>query len=210
MHRNYQPEYDLFQNIHALTRQTAFHEAGHAASIYIGNKQKQLPPVFFKIQVSSSSCIDNQLFAKVIDGHLIQDLPHTELELSKEEQLSYQKAYEADVVNLLVGPLAEAKYISIRDNEIFDFRLLNAQSLNYYGGSSDLEKAYTYLECFIPSEVECEEKMLELFYQAFQFVQKRENWTCILNLAHYILDSDKEIISCEEAIEVFDAHLLNG
>jgi len=30
-----------------LSRRTAIHEAGHAVAIYFGNKQKQLPPVFF-------------------------------------------------------------------------------------------------------------------------------------------------------------------
>jgi len=208
MQRNYQSDSSYFLNTKELAQQTAFHEAGHAASIYIGNKQKQLPPVFFQIQIKKASDSDKVTVAKVVDGHLIQNLPIAGLEsiesLSTQDQLNYQSAYEADVINLLVGPLAEAKYVSIRDDEAFNFNLINTQALNYYGGSSDVKKAYTYLQYFIRSEAEREEKMIELFSQAFQFIESNENWKYIINLAHYILDSEKDIISCEEAVEVFD------
>jgi len=208
MQRNYQSAYFDAPSIQDLTQQTAFHEAGHAASIYLGNKQKKLPAVFFQIQIQQATESNTLNVAKVIDGHLIQNLPIAGLDnfqsLSKLDQLNYKAAYEADVINLLVGPLAEAKYVSIRDDEAFNFNLINTHALNYYGGSSDVKKAYTYLEYFIPSESEREEKMLELFFQAFQFINTQGNWKYILNLAHYILDSEKDIISCEEAIEVFD------
>lgn len=208
MQRNYQLDYSRFQNTQELTRQTAFHEAGHVASIYLGNKQKKLPPVFFQIQIQKASKTNPLSVAKVIDGHLIQNLPIAGLEniesLPIADQLSYQAAYEADVINLLVGPLAEAKYVSIRDDEAFNFNLINTHALNYYGGSSDVKKAYAYLEYFIPSETEREEKMIELFSEAFQFIEDKESWKYILNLAHYILNSEKDIISCEEAIEVFE------
>ena len=32
-----------------VKRKVAIHEAGHAAAIYFGNKQKRLPPVFFSL-----------------------------------------------------------------------------------------------------------------------------------------------------------------
>jgi len=208
MQRNYQSDYCYFQSIQELVQQTAFHEAGHAASIYIGNKQKKLPPVYFQIQIKKATDTDSLAVAKVIDGHLIQNLPIVGLDsfqsLSKLDQLNYQVAYEADVINLLVGPLAEAKYVSIRDDEAFNFNLINTHALNYYGGSSDVKKAYAYLEYFIPSEAEREEKMLELFLQAFQFIERPGNWKYILNLAHYILNSEEDIISCEEAVGVFE------
>jgi len=207
MQRNYHSDYSDTRSIHELTRQTAFHEAGHAASIYLGNKQKKLPAVFFQIKIKKANKTTPQTSAKVIDGHLIQNLPIAGLDdfqsLSKVDQLNYQSAYEADVINLLVGPLAEAKYVSIRDDEFFNFNLLNTHALNYYGGSSDVKKAYNYLEYFIPSENEREIKMVELFFQAFQFIENQNNWKYILNLAHYILASEKDIISCEEAIDVF-------
>jgi len=208
MYRNYQTDYSDNQSIQDLTQQTAFHEAGHAASIYLGNKLKNLPAVFFLIQIKKASKTNPIGTAKVIDGHLIQNLPIAGLDsfqsLSKLDQLNYQSAYEADVINLLIGPLAEAKYVSIRDDEAFNFNLLNIHALNYYGGASDVEKAYAYLEYFIPSKTKREIKMVELFLQAFQFIENQKNWKYILNLAHYILESENEIISCEEAIEVFD------
>ena len=208
MQRNYHTNYSCVQNHQDLKLQTAFHEAAHAASIYLGNKKKRLPPIFFQIQIRNNANSDSPFFAKVIDGRLIQNLPIAGLDihnLTKEERLIYQHAYEADIINLLVGPLAEAKYVSIRDNEAFNFNLLNTHALNYYGGSSsDVEKACSYLEFFIASEKKREEKMLELCIQAYLFIWNRQNWDCILNLAHYILDSKKDILSCEEAMEVFD------
>lgn len=209
MQRNYQTAYSQSQNIQELTTQTAIHEAGHVASIYYGNKKKELPPVFFQIKITKPSAGNNQpCFAKVIGGYLIQSLPIAEIEnieqLSMEQQRHYQGAYEADVVNLLVGPLAEAKYISARDDEEFNINLLSTYALNYYGGYSDVKKATAYLEYFISSEKRREEKILELFSQAFHFVENDNNWVQIMSLAQHILHSDKEIISCEEAIEVFD------
>lgn len=211
MHRYYEAKYYTdSESIQALTKQTAFHEAGHAASIHLGNKQKKLPAVFFQIQIQKTKNAGELSPAKVIGGHLIQNLPIAGLSdfqaLSKLDQLNYTSAYEADVINLLVGPLAEAKYVSIKDDEPFNFNLINTHALNYYGGSSDIKKAYAYLEYFIPSENEREIKMLELFLQAFKFIETPRTWKYILNLAHYILDSDKdkEIISCEEVIEVFN------
>jgi len=212
MYRNYQSVYSSIKNHQDLAIQTAFHEAGHAAGIYLGNKAKQLPPVFFQIKIASPLNTNDSLYsAKVVDGQLIQNLPIAGIEnihdLSIEEQRSYKSAYEADVINLLVGPIAEAKYVSERDDEPFSSNLLNVHSLNYYGGSSDIKKAYAYLEFFISSEQEREIKMRELFLQAFQFVENTENWDCIKALTEYILNSNKEVLSCEDAVEVFDRSL---
>jgi len=65
-----------------LSRKTAIHEAGHAAAIYLGNKQKQLPPVFFHIDIKELRTAE-RLFradsrhwiAKVEGGRLIHTLP---------------------------------------------------------------------------------------------------------------------------------------
>lgn len=201
--------YSSLDNHQELTIQTAFHEAGHAASIYFGNKEKQLPPVFFQIKITTPTGIEGQLYsAKVIDGQLIQNLPVAGLESTQllpfEEQKEYRSAFEADVINLLVGPLAEAKYVSLRDDELFSINLLNIHALNYYGGSSDIKKAYAYLKFFISSERHREIKMQELFLQAFRFVDNEKNWLSISRLAQFILNSEKEILSCEEVVNVFE------
>ncbi len=208
MQRIYQANDFSFYNKQELIKQTAFHEAGHAASIYLGNKKKQLPPVFFQIQISQSND-NNQPYAKVIDGQLIENFPGIELvrnkHLIKEDPANFELAYKADVINLLAGPLAEAKYVSIRDGEALNFNLLNTQALRrYYGGSSDVEKAYAYIEYFVASKAQSEKQMLELFLEAFQFIENTENWKRILNLAHYLLKSEKEVISCEETVDVLD------
>lgn len=208
MERNYQITAPAYVNPYELHWRTAFHEAGHAAAIHIRNRQKQLPPVFFEIQVKRPKTQEQDFIAKVIDGNLIQNLPIAVIEsismLSDNGQHSSQRAYEADVVNLLVGPLAEAKYVSIRDGEMFSQDLINLNALRHYGGHSDLEKAQQYLESFITSKTHREKKMVELLTQAYQFVDNHKNWACILNLAHYILDSQQETISCDEAIAIFD------
>ncbi len=209
MHRYHQSRDLGADRFFELTQQTAFHEAGHAAAIYLGNQLRGLPPVYFSIEVKRSEKNAMPLQAKVIGGHLIQSLPIAMLDslsdLSATEKHSYQCAYEADVINLLAGPLAEARYVSIRDDEVLNLNLLNPQALgDYYGGQADMEKAYQYLEYFIADAEQRENKMLELFTQAWMFVSHRKSWVCILNLANYILESDQDVISCEEVSDIFE------
>lgn len=212
MQRHYQKnDYSLIENYPELTRQTAFHEAGHAVAIYLGNRQKCLPPTFFQILLRKPVNEYDRFFAKVEGGRLIQSFPlpiPTDHEnLTTDEQTEFRCAYEADVVNLLVGPLAEAKYISIRDDEIFNRYLLNTDALKYYGGSSDLETVSMYMENLIPSQKHREEQLLELFNQAFQFIDSRLNWECICNLAKHILQNKQHNIPCEEVIAVCDRQI---
>lgn len=213
MERNYEATNSTFVHPNELDWRTAFHEAGHAAAIHLGNRQKQLPPVFFEIHVKKPS-LDNQHFiAKVIDGNLIQNLPIAMVESFSNfspdaHQHSCQRAYEADIINLLVGPLAEAKYVALRDDEVFGINLINIEALYNYGGYSDLEKAHSYLDSFIALKSHRQEKMQELLHQAFEFIDNHVHWKCILNLAKHILDSQQEIISCDEAIVIFDRCLI--
>jgi hypothetical protein len=54
MKRNYPIPPTCPINNQELIRQTAaFHATGHAAAIYLDNKQKQLPPVFFQITIKA-------------------------------------------------------------------------------------------------------------------------------------------------------------
>jgi hypothetical protein len=141
-------------------------------------------------------------------GCLIHSLPVTLIEsanyYSLDEQDAYRTAFEADMINLLVGPLAEAKYVALRDNECFSNNLINVNALYNYGGTSDLEKVYDYLESLISDARLIEEKIAELFDQAFQFIESPAHWQAIERLASYILENMKNTISCEEAIAVLD------
>nr|WP_305909829.1 hypothetical protein [Methylomarinum sp. Ch1-1]MDP4522766.1 hypothetical protein [Methylomarinum sp. Ch1-1] len=150
MQRNYHTDTSQLPNHYELAKQTAFHEAGHAAAIHLRNKQKRLAPVNFEIQINKPSQPNQQFSAKVVDGLLIHNLSSAlDTRLSERERRDQQRAFEADVVNLLVGPLAEARYVSIRDDEIFNQRLVNTKALQNYGGLSDVEHATHYLSAFI-------------------------------------------------------------
>jgi len=218
MKRNYQTDVSSPIDDQDLLRQIAFHEAGHATAIYLYNKQKQLPPVYFQITIKAldrpkDNPLDPRLaydhFAAVVEGgRLIHSLPVALIEsahyFSAAEQDAYRTAFEADMVNLLIGPLAEAKHVALRDDEQFNARLVNIDALHYYGGTSDLEKVYEYLDSFIAAGSRHEEKMVELFNKAFQFISSPGHWQAIERLADYILNNKENIISCEEAIAVLD------
>ncbi|HEY8159451.1 MAG TPA: hypothetical protein VIF10_12180 [Methylobacter sp.] len=218
MKRNYQTDVSCSIDDQDLLRQIAFHEAGHATAIYLYNKQKQLPPVYFQITIKAldrpkDSSLDLRLaydhFAAVVEGgRLIHSLPVALIEsahyFSAAEQDAYRTAFEADMINLLIGPLAEAKHVALRDDEQFNARLVNIDALHYYGGTSDLEKVYEYLDSFIAAGSRREEKMAELFSKAFQFISSPDHWKAIERLADYILNNKENIISCEEAIVVLD------
>jgi len=211
---------DFYPKNHAeLNRKTAIHEAGHAAAIYLGNKQKQLPPVYFQIfikelnhdfQSTESSCKSNDSNTKIEGGRLIHTLPSSideaVCDFSSAQKQAYQLAFEADIINLLVGPLAEANYVAMRDDEPINPRLVNLNALHNYGGSSDLETINEYLDCLIANRAQRGKKLSELFLAAFNFINDRSNWYAIMALADYILTDCKNIIECEEIITVLDAH----
>ena len=185
MNRNNHAETTISINYQDLVKQTAFHEAGHAAAIYLYNKSNSLPPVFFQITIKelcnnkifakdTRSSSSKQFIAKIEGGRLIQSLPGSLIQsgsyFSETEQQAYQAAYEADIVNLLVGPLSEAKYISLRDNETFNPLLVNVDALKFYGGASDLDSVDEYLDHFLDNKNERKQKLAELFEKAFLFI----------------------------------------
>ncbi|NOU13536.1 MAG: hypothetical protein HOO92_06135 [Methylococcaceae bacterium] len=202
-----------------LIKQIAFHEAGHATAIYLYNKQKQLPPVFFQITIKAvDRLIDSVLNTSqqhhqhvsgaIEGGHLIQSLPVTFINnadyFSVSEQAAHRTAFEADMINLMVGPLAEAKHVAMRDNEHFNAQLVNIHALHNYGGSSDLAKIDDYLDAFIGLKSQYEKKLAELFDIAFNFISSPVYWKAIERLADYIYNHRETTISCEEAIAVLD------
>jgi hypothetical protein len=205
-----------------LRKQTAIHEAGHAAAIYLGNKQKQLPPVFFQIIIKDvvhegqwpcrthHSAPDTMAcFAKVEGGRLIHTLPSSLAEAARRlppsERNAYRAAFEADIVNFLAGPLAEAKYVALCDGEIFNPRLVNLDALHFYGGAADVALAKEYMDCLPLKTLEKEQKLGELFLAAHHFINQRSHWQAIIALADFILNTGKKTIACEEIIGVLDA-----
>ena len=201
-----------------ITRKVAIHEAGHAAAIYLGNKQKRLPPIFFQIFITSvnddfqSSRFLSKLATKYIanigGGRLIHTLPSSIEEatngFSLAQKIAYQRAFEADMINILTGSLAEARYIAQRDGKLINSGLIQLHDLHYFGGASDLESVHEYLECFIANSALREQKITALFLAAFGFVNERSNWRAITALADYIVREDKSVIECNEIIDVLE------
>lgn len=192
-------------NHNNLTREAAIYEAAHATAIYLGNQERQLPPIFFQISISPDTYSDgNQWVAKVDGGRLIHTLPSSIAEATRDfsetQKQAYQRAFEADIINLLVGPLAEAKYIALRDHTNATLPCLNPlEPLQYYGATSDLQTVSEYLECFITEKTEQVSKIAEFFFMAFNFINNPAHWQAIVALADYILRVGKDHIDCEEA-----------
>jgi len=202
-----------------LSKKSAIHVAGHAVAIYLGNRQKQFSP-FFQILVNRH-CNDfqlswplNRLNDKSItnsdDYRSILALPVSiekpARHISSEEMQLAEMTFETDIISLLAGPLAEAKYEAMRDGELINPRLVNLNALHYYGGSSDLEIVNEYLECFISEKAEREKKISDLFLEAFSFINDKTNWLVITMLANYILTTRKNFIDYEEVVP----HLLSS
>ena len=203
----------------------AFHEAGHATAIYINNKTRNLPPIFFQIVLSEAPgtadhdgliCQANHdgSAARVEGGRLIQSLPYSvdgmahkliDHEVMTPVVKDYIMAFEADIINLLAGPMAEAKYVHQRDDELFNHRLANWNSVENYGGGSDLVLIHEYIESFSADKQQQDEKLAELFTEACDFVCDSSNWKAITKLANYIFESEKDIISCEEVVSVLQS-----
>jgi hypothetical protein len=92
-----------------------------------------------------------------------------------------------------------------RDDELFNRKLVDLKSLKNYGGGSDLALARDYLESFSTNTQLQDQKLDELFTVACDFVSDYSNWKAITKLANYILDSNKNIISCEEVVSVIES-----
>ena len=219
MNRNHIFNKALDLTYQEVNRKVAIHEAGHAAAIYLGNKQKRLPPVFFQIFITPVKSIfqspvflnkpNTKYFANIDGGRLIHTLPSSIEEatndFSSAQKIAYQRAFDADMINILVGPLAEAKYITQRDGKLINPRLIHLNVLHYFDGISELETVNEYLECCITNSGLREQKITELFLAAFRFINERSNWHAITALADYIVNEDKSVIDCNEIIAVLEA-----
>jgi len=214
----------IFPSIHQdklkeYKQRAAFHAAGYAAAIHLNNKAKHLPPVLLNIFFKEMDCITvadgvtyhpapNNYVAQAEGGRFIELLPDSVDRLAREltkhneamVQLveDYRLIFEADIVNLLIGPLAEAKYIADIDDELFNHRLVNLNALKNYGGDFGLALINEYLQSFF-ADKQKNEKLDALFTEAFDFVNNDIHWAAITKLAHHILGSHREnIICCEE------------
>ncbi|MEQ1635037.1 MAG: hypothetical protein ABL903_00005 [Methylococcales bacterium] len=117
----------------------------------------------------------------------------------------FHPAFEADIVNLLAGSLAEAKFVALMDGEPFDYQLLSAQALKNYGGDDDLVAVYDYLHSYSAEQQVRDESLVHFLRLAFDFVNNASNWQAIARLAHFILTGSASEISCEQAAVLLDS-----
>jgi len=211
-------------DIQKVSKRMAFHGAGYATAIHLGNRQKQLPAIHFQIEIKlltkekhsgarfpqKIERLFSQYAVKVEGGRLIQSLPlcfsDALQDLTWFQQAEYRCAFEADVSNILAGSLAEAKYMTLRDGEAFNANLIGLNMLRFYNDSTDIELINNYMECYQLNDVERERKLSELFLAAFKFVDDECNWQKISALAEFIHDQDKVgIIHCEEVISILNS-----
>ena len=218
MKRNNISHRSVHNRLQNFKHSIAFHEAGHAIAICVNNQARQQQSVFFQIVIKDLSQHDEECnnllvdsddsVARVEGGRLIQSLIYnvddlTDKLISIDESVAplvreYQVAFETDIINLLIGPLAEAKHCYLNDDEHFNYQLIDLKALKNYGGDSDLALAWEYLESYSKNKQRQEEKLNELFIAAGDFISDSKNWKAIKKLADYIIRSDKNIISCEE------------
>lgn len=207
-----------------IDRRSAYHQAGHAAAIYLGNKQKQLPAVHFQIVLQDKEALHGapenqgrgihlQRLVKVEGGRLIQSLPLLKTasinELTVAGQMEYRLAYEADIVNILAGPLSEAKYVAMRDNKVFNPNLVYLGEPRFYGGKAELDIVNEYLECVVNKREERDQKLAELFLLAYSFINAQANWLAITALAVHILEQHhKAVLDCNDVIALLESSRL--
>jgi hypothetical protein len=202
-----------------IGKRNAYHQAGRVAAIYIGNTQKNLPAVHFQIVLKLaektsefnglSLRIPQKYKAKLEGGRLIPHLPHSYQEatrlLSPAERQQCRCAFEADVINILAASLAEAKYVALRDDEVFNANLVYLGALKFYGGSQDLLAVDEYMDCLYPDDThERNQKLTELFLAAYSFVNEPANWQAITMLAETLCRSPQDAFTCEELIAMLE------
>lgn len=197
----------------------AFHQAGRAAAIHLANRQKGLPDVYFQVVLSlkerenpspkRTAALTYQYNAQLEGGRLIQELPLSiddiVRNLSAHGQAAFRLALEADVINLLAGPLAEAKYVALCEDKVFNANLVYLNTLNFYGGSEAMALMAQYLD-FLASSLEAQnKKQADLFLAAFDFINQASHWRTITDLASYICNQSHAVIPCGELISYLDS-----
>ena len=142
-------------------------------------------------------------------GNLVKSLPVSFVDATRYlpwpqvEQL--QNAFEADIFNLIAGPLAEAKYIANRENEVFSAKLIDTiGALYFHGGSQEILAINEYMECYIPNAADREKKLTVLYNAAFNFINNPTNWQYIVALAELICAQTKLVIKRNEVLALFD------
>lgn len=204
-----------------INLRVAYNRAGQATAIHFGNLRKQLPPVYFQLTITPQE-LDNQKINRFADiyckhnvnmegGRLIQILPMSIVEatqnFTRRQQVEYQSAFEADIVNILAGTLAEAKYVASRSNVPFDESLIDLPALGIYGGRSDFELINQYMQCFMGNNSERKRKLKNLLLMALSLINDSLIWRKTKSLAEFIQKQPEGTIPCEDLISFLDSDI---
>lgn len=188
----------------------AFHEAGYAAAIYLNNKAGKLPPVIFQITLQNlNGGSDESGTADVTrcdNGAVTMDAkwrvellsPASEDYALCADNNNAMAAFEAGVINRLIGALAEAKHVADRDDELFNQKLITLDALKYYGGSHAIQLTAEYVRRFSDCKQQQDQKLHALLIAAFDFVTDRTNWAAITRLATCMLNGNNDVIGGEQ------------
>ncbi len=207
-------------NIEIHKKRIAYHESGHAVAILMSNKLKQLPPVPFQITFknisqnasneSSHGYTAYEDYSAIVNGgRHIKTIPKSAdclschiglyIEHNSEKNIKdFFTAFETDVINLLIGPIVEAKHVAMSDGEVFNQNLINLDALHNYGGSSDLASINQYLACFSKCKDQQNQLISKLLTQSFDFINNTSNWKKIIQLADYIYEEDIKTIDSKQ------------
>lgn len=192
----------------------AFHQAGRAVAVHLGNRKKHLPEVYFQITLSPiaegiqhpNKAQENlaHYTAQLEGGRLIQDMPmpfdQVARDLPPHDQALFRIALEADLINLLAGPLAEAKYVAMCNEEEFNTGRVCLDDLKNFGGSTVMKLVEHYAKWLVKDPSGRNQKLAELFLAAYSFIDQPSNWNAITQVASYICNQTCGTIPCEDLI----------
>lgn len=205
-------------------KQYAFHNAGHLVAIYVNDGNKQLKHANFPIKLNDVNSVDTDSVHQAIrngrrngvfsnTGCSMQSIAVAVEEASPgyfgastaiDPDRETENLLEAEIINLLAGPLAEARYIHDEDNEPMTHHLVDLEALKSYGGCEDLALVQENLSVLSQDPSECERKLAELFKTAFDFIVNELNWKVVSQLAESLYR--KKSMSYGEVVAMFEAN----
>lgn len=197
-------------------KRIAFHTAGQAAAIYLRNKRMNLPSVPFRVLINIPQS-QQQAFKltpikryqiRIEGGQLVKSfavsLTEVTDELVRQQQQYYQQLSDADIINIMAGPIAEAKYVAERDNEIITPRLVSFNALGFYNGMDEITTVSNYLQNRRLNAEEQHKTMINLYLTSFIFVGDAPVWRAINELANHFLTTQQMILEADEIGTVLD------
>ncbi len=208
--------------IDELSWRNAYHIAGRAASTFYTASESDSPCAGFHIAITpthslaalngGNSFSQHKLVASIEGGCLNERFPlasqQAGLVTLPANNETYLRNIETSIVNSLVGPLAEAKYVALRDDEVFNANLVYLGALKFYNGDAAMRAVDEYLDSFAYDVKECRKKSADLFLAAYSFVNSNPRWEAISQLADFIHQQKQGAISYQAIAAILEVHYM--